>query len=408
MDDRGKREMALETCRLRSVRMSGGNAYIVGAFEHPTRRAEDKSVAQIHGESAKGALADAGLSFDDVDGYFVARDGPGVLGGIGMAEYMGLNKLRYLDNTETGGSAPLVMAGHAARAILSGRCRVALITMGGKSLTGDPKRMMPDQYGAPELPFEAPYGINTHAIYAMAAQRHIHEFGTTREQMSWVKVAASHHAQHNPNAVLPRVVTLEEVSESPRIADPLRRLDCCLNTDGGGAIVVASEEVARSLDRPLIRIRGAAEALKHQDGGRAGFTWTAGRESAARAFAEAGVTPADIKYASVYDSFTMTVIITLEDIGFCEKGKGGAFVSDGNLISGIGKLPVNTDGGGLCNNHPGGRGGIPKLVEAVRQVRGEAHPKVQVPDCDLVLAHGTGGFITTRGGSATMILERAR
>lgn len=383
-----------------------GAAYIAGAYEHPTRKAPDKSIAQIHGEAAKGALEDAGLSFDDVDGYFVARDGPGVLGGIGMAEYMGLTRLRHLDNTETGGSAPLVMVGHAAEAILAGKCRVALVTMGGKSLTGDPRRMMPNQYGAPELPFEEPYGINTHAVYAMAANRHIHEFGTTREQMSWVKVSASHHAQYNPLAVLPKLVTLEEVSESPMIADPLRRLDCCLNTDGGGAIVVVAPDIARSLSRPRVKIRGAAESFKHRDGGRVDMTFTAARFSAPRAFEEAGVTPADIKYASVYDSFTMTVIITLEDLGFCEKGRGGAFVSDGNIIAGVGKLPVNTDGGGLCNNHPGGRGGIPKLVEAVRQVRGEAHPKVQVPNCDLVLAHGTGGFITTRGGSCTMILER--
>jgi acetyl-CoA C-acetyltransferase len=160
------------------------------------------------------------------------------------------------------------------------------------------------------------------------------------------------------------------------------------------------------LKRPLVRIKGAAEGFKHRDGGRAGMTYTAARFTGPTAFAEAQVTPADIKYASVYDSFTMTVIITLEDLGFCEKGKGGAFVSDGNIIAGVGKLPVNTDGGGLCNNHPGGRGGIPKFVEAMRQVRGEAHPAVQVPNCDLVLAHGTGGFITTRGGSCTLILER--
>jgi acetyl-CoA C-acetyltransferase len=388
--------------------VSDSGIYITGAFEHPARKAPDKSVAQIHAESAAGALADAGLGFDDVDGYFVARDGPGVLGGIGMAEYMGLTRLRHLDNTETGGSAPLVMVHHAVAAIRAGRCRVALITMGGKSLTGDPRRMMPNQYGAPELPFEEPYGLNTHAVYAMAAQRHIHEFGTTREQMSWVKVSASQHAQHNPNAVLQVPVTLNEVAASPMIADPLRRLDCCLNTDGGGAIVVTTAEVAASLARPRVRIRGGAEGYKHQDGGRVDMTWTAARITGPRAFAESGVTPSDIKYASIYDSFTITVIMTLEDLGFCEKGRGGAFVSDGNIIAGVGTLPVNTDGGGLCNNHPGGRGGIPKLVEAMRQVRGEAHPAVQVPNCDLVLAHGTGGFITTRGGSGTLILERER
>jgi acetyl-CoA C-acetyltransferase len=381
-------------------------AYIVGAFEHPTRRAEDKSIPQLHAESVRGALLDAGLGLGDVDGYFVARDGPGIVGALTMAEYLGLNGLRHIDNTDIGGSAPIVLAAHAAEAVLAKKCRVALVSMGGKALTGDLRKATPNAYGAPELPFEAPYGLATHAFYAMAAQRHMHEFGTTREQLSWVKVAASHHAQHNPNAVLRQVVTLEEVAASPVIADPLRRLDCCVNTDGGGAIVIVGSEIAKILQRPRIRIRGSAEAIKHQNGGYIDFTSTAGAMSGPRAFEAANVTPADIKYASVYDSFTITVVMTLEDLGFCGKGHGGAFVSDGALISGVGRLPLNTDGGGLCNNHPGGRGGIPKLVEAVRQLRGEAHPAVQVHNCDLALAHGTGGFITARGGSATMILER--
>jgi acetyl-CoA C-acetyltransferase len=384
-----------------------GAACIAGAFEHPARRAEGKTAAQLHAESAKGALADAGLGLEDVDGYFVARDGPGLIGGISMAEYLGLRRLRHIDNTDTGGSAPLVLVAHAAEAILAGKCSVALITMGGKMLTGNPARSAPNTRGTPELPFEVPYGIVTHALYGMAAQRHMYAFGTTREQLSWVKVAASHHAQHNPLAMLPKVVTLDEVSASPMIADPLRRLDCCINTDGGGAILVVAPQLARSLKRPPIMLRGAGEAIRHQDGGRIDMTSSAGRQSGALAFAEAGVSPRDIKYASIYDSFTITVIITLEDLGFCETGRGGAFVADGNLIAGVGTLPVNTDGGGLCNNHPGARGGIPKIVEAVRQLRGEAHPAVQVPGCDLALVHGSGGFIASRGGSATLILERA-
>jgi acetyl-CoA C-acetyltransferase len=383
-----------------------GEAYIVGAFEHPTRRAEDKTAAQLHAECARGALADAGLGLQDIDGYFVARDAPGILGGVTLAEYLGLSRLRHLDNTDTGGSAPILQAAHAAEAVRSGKIRAGLITTAGKSLTGDLRKSAPNPYGAPELPFEAPYGLTTQAIYAMAAQRHIQEFGTTREQLSWVKVAASRHAQHNPNAIMPKPVTLEEVAASPMIADPLRRLDCCMNTDGGGAFVVAGEEIARALGRPLVRIRGSAEAVRHQDGGRVDFTRTAAAQTGPRAFEAAGVAPGDIKYASVYDSFTITVIMTLEDLGFCEKGRGGAFVADGGLISGVGRMPVNTDGGGLCNNHPGGRGGAPKLMEAMRQLRGEAHPAVQVRGCDLALAHGTGGFVTTRGGSATLILER--
>lgn len=381
-------------------------AYIAGAFEHPIRSAGDKSIAQLHAEAAKGALDDAGLGVMDVDGYFVAGDGPGLIGGLSMADYLGLASLRHVDNTDMGGASPIALVGHAAQAIAAGKCHVALITMGGKLRTVDPAKIQPNTFGAPELPFEAPYGISTHALYAMAAKRHMHEFGTTAEQMAWVKVAASHHAQHNPNALLRDVVTVEDVLRSPMIADPLRRLDCCVVTDGAGAIIVTSKDIARGLKRPLVKVRGAAEAIKHQNGGKIDITWTAGAVSGLRAFADAGITPRDIKYASIYDSFTITVVITLEDLGFCAKGDGGHFVSDGNLISGQGRLPVNTDGGSLCNNHPAGRGGMPKVVEAVRQLRGEAHRSVQVPSCDLALVHGSGGFISSRGGSATLILER--
>ena len=250
------------------------------------------------------------------------------------------------------------------------------------------------------------YGRTVANAYAMVAMRHMYEFGTTSEQLAWIKVAASHHAQHNPHAKLRKVVTVEDVVNSPMISDPLHRLDCCVITDGGGALIVASPEIARSLKRPLVKVIGAGEATKNQAGGYIDLTYSGARQSGARAFAEAGVTPADIKYASIYDSFTITVLCQLEDLGFCEKGQGGKFVSDGNLISGVGKLPFNTDGGGLCNNHPANRGGITKVIEAVRQARGEAHPAVQVKDHSLVLAHGTGGLLGTRHGSATLIMER--
>src|SRR5690606_1205848 len=161
-----------------------------------------------------------------------------------------------------------------------------------------------------------------------------------------------------------------------------------------------------ALSRPRVCVRGAGEAIKHMRGGEVDLTYSAGRWSAAKAFAEAGVTPADIKYVSLYDSFTITVVMQLEDLGFCAKGAGGRFVADGNLIAGQGKLPFSTDGGGLCNNPPGNRGGMTKILEAVRQLRGEAHPAVQVANCDLALAHGTGGYLGTRHGSATAIFER--
>jgi len=381
-------------------------AYIVGAYEHPTRKAPDKTVAQLHAESARGALADAGLSLADVDGYFCAGDAPG-LGMVNMVDYLGLN-VRHVDSSEMGGSSYIAHVSHAAQAIAAGKCNVALITLAGRPRSEGSSGTQARNWGAnlPDQPFEAPFSPVTVNLYAMVAQRHMYEFGTTPEQLAWVKVAASHHAQHNPNAMLRDVVTVEDVVNSPTISDPLHRLDCCVVSDGGGALVVARPEIAAKLNRPRIKVLGAGEHVKGLLGGQVDLSWSAARHSGAAAFAEAGVTPADIKYASIYDSFTITVLMQLEDLGFCKKGEGGRFVMDGNLISGVGKLPVNTDGGGLCNNHPANRGGITKVIEAVRQLRGEAHPAVQVRNCDLALAQGTGGYMGSRHGSATLILER--
>ena len=382
-------------------------AYIVGAYEHPTRKAPDKSVAQLHAEAAKGALEDAGLSLSDIDGYFCGGDAPG-LGMLNMADYMGLNHLRHVDSTETGGSSYIIHVSHAAQAIAAGKCRIALITLAGRPRSAGSSGLQPRNWGTdlPDAPFEAPFGSVTVNSYAMVAARHMYEYGTTAEQLAWVKVAASHHAQHNPHAMLRDVVTVEDVLSSPMVSTPLHKLDCCVVSDGGGALIVAHPDVAKSLKRPLVKVRGAGEAVKGLYGGKVDLTYSAGRFSGARAFEEAGVTHADIKYASIYDSFTITVLMQLEDLGFCAKGEGGKFVSDGNLISGVGKLPFNTDGGGLCNNHPANRGGITKVIEAVRQLRGEAHPAVQVRNCDIALAHGTGGFLGARHASATLILER--
>jgi acetyl-CoA C-acetyltransferase len=384
-----------------------GKAYIAGAYEHPTRKADDKSLAQLHAEVALGALKDAGLGKKDVDGYFCAGDAPG-LGPLSLVDYMGL-KVRHVDTTETGGSSYVLHVAHAAEAIAAGKCSVALITLAGRPRAeGMATGTAPRNYGsaAPDVQFEYPFGPTVVNMYAMCAMRHMHEFGTTSQQLAWIKVAASHHAQHNPHALLRDVVTVDEVVNSPIIADPLHRLDCCVITDGGGALVVVRPDVARRLVRPRIKLRGAGEAPKHQMGGRIDLTYSGAVWSGPAAFAEAGVTPADIKYVSIYDSFTITVLMTLEDLGFCAKGQGGKLVADGNLISGTGKLPFNTDGGGLCNNHPANRGGITKVIEAVRQLRGEAHPKVQVKNCGLALAHGTGGNLGTRHASGTVILER--
>ena len=383
-----------------------GRAYIVGAFEHPTRKATDKSVALLHAEVARGAIEDAGLAKEDIDGYFCAGDAPG--GALSMVDYLNL-KVRHLDATEIGGASYPLHVSHAAQAIAMGKCNIALITLAGRPRSEGLKLGLAPREGPPSQPdlqWEFPFRPTTVNAYALCAMRHMHEFGTTSEQLAWIKVAASHHAQYNPNAMLPNVVTVKEVVDSPMVSDPLHRLDCCVVSDGGGALIVAKPEIARKLNRPLVKVLGAGEAIKGQNGGDIDLTYSGAVWSGPAAFSEAGVTTNDIKYVSIYDSFTITVLIQLEDLGFCKKGDGGKFVSDGNLISGTGRLPFNTDGGGLCNNHPSNRGGMTKIIEAVRQLRGEAHPAVQVKNCNLALAQATGGRLGTRSASTTLILER--
>src|SRR5262250_4007621 len=229
-------------------------AYIAGIYEHPTRKADDKSLAQLHAEVAKGALEDAGLTKADVDGYFCAGDAPG-LGPLSMVDYMGLD-VRHIDSSETGGSSYVLHVGHAAEAIAAGKCSVALITLAGRPraegvATGTAPRA--PVAASPDAPFEYPYGPTVVNQYAMAAMRHMYQYGTTSAQLAWIKVAASQHAQHNPHALLREVVTVEEVINSPMISDPLHRLDCCVITDGGGAIVVVKPEIAKSLKRPLVK-----------------------------------------------------------------------------------------------------------------------------------------------------------
>ena len=382
-------------------------AYICGAYEHPTRHAPDKSVAQLHAECALGALADAGLTLAEVDGYFCAGDVPGGTPLV-MADYLNL-RLSWLDGTEMGGCSYISLVSHAAAAIAAGKCSVALITMAGRprstgqSVGVKPRALSPDR---PEAAFDSASQWTIATIYGMAAQRHMHQFGTTSEQLAWVKVAASTHAQYNPHAFLPKPVTVEDVLNSGVIADPLHKMDCCVITDGGGALVVTSQAVARRLQRPRIKVLGTGETVHANNGGLLDLTQTGAEVSGRAAFRQAGLGPKDIQYASVYDNFTIMVIMQLEGLGFCKTGQGGAFVADGNLISGRGQLPWNTDGGGLCNNHPQNRGGVTKVIEAVRQLRGEAHPKVQVPNCSIAMASGPGLVLGAGHAHSTLILER--
>lgn len=381
-----------------------GKALIAGAYEHPGRELPNTSIPQIHAEVAIGALSDAGLGLGDVDGYFSGGDAPG-LGGLAMADYMGLN-VRYMDSSDMGGSVYLSHVGHAAAAIAAGKCSVALITLGGRPRTTALRAPGQLMGAPPESAFEPIFGMNVSAVYALAAARHMHQFGTTSEQLAEIKVAASVHAQHNENAMLRKVVTVEEVVNSPMVSSPLHRLDCCVVTDGGGALVLVNQQIAKSLDRQCVSVLGHGEAIEHTRGGYQDITVTGAVRSGNDAFSEAGVSRSDIDYVGIYDSFTITVLLALEDLGFCAKGEGGKFVEGGTLQARSGKLPFNTDGGSLCNNHPANRGGMTKMIEAVRQLRGEAHPAVQVPDCELALAHGTGGWLSTRMGNATVILGR--
>lgn len=381
--------------------------YIAGAFEYPEREVPDRSTMELHGEVAAGALADASLSKDDVDGYLTAGVPEydfGLTPQI-MTDYLGLD-VDFVDATDTGGSSYISQVAHSRNAIRQGTCDVALITLAGRprsrsQSTGTEVR----QLRAVQDSFEKIYGQSNVSMYAMAARRHMHEHGTTCEQLAEIRVAASQHAQYNDDALYQDPVTVEDVVESPIIADPLHLLDCCVITDGGGAVVVVSEEVRDQIERECVEVSGHGEAVGHHEAGRIDLTSTAARRSGPRAFKEAGLAKDEIDYVSIYDSFTITVLETLEDLGFCEKGEGGDFVEGGTLRAPDGDLPFNTDGGGLCSNHPGNRGGMTKIIEAVRQLRGEANPEVQV-DAQTALVHGTGGSLGTRHHSSTLILER--
>jgi acetyl-CoA C-acetyltransferase len=379
-----------------------GSAVIVGAYEHPERIIPDGSVAGVVAEVAHGALADAGLGVEDVDGFCYAGVHQGV-NLVSMADHLGLGSLSYYDSTDTGGASYPTQIGHAALAIAAGVCSVVLVAMGGlarsqpRGSTGGP---------VPQDGFEGVYGLTQPAAYAIAAQRHRHEFGTTAEQLAQVRVAASHHAQFNPHALYRDPVTVEQVLDSPLISDPLHRLDCCVTTDGGGAVVLVSPEVARRLPRRGVRVVGHGEAVKTPGAGRIDLVHSAAAVSGPRAFAQAGISVGDIDMVSLYDSFTITVLMSLEDLGFCAKGEGGRFVADGALLAPHGALPFNTDGGGLCNNHPDRRGGMIRTIEAVRQLRGEAAPQVQVPDCEFALVQGQGHALGTRSAASTLILGR--
>jgi acetyl-CoA C-acetyltransferase len=380
-----------------------GKAAIVGAWEHPTRFAPNKTMFQIMAESARGALDDAGLTIKDVDGLCTTGVGMGWMGLLGFCDYLNLTP-SYVDSTAIGGSSFVAHTAHAAAAIAAGLCETVLIVYGS---TAASQRFAIGTGGVagggePCDQYELPFGPTTVGSYAMIAQRHMYDYGTTPEQLAEVAVIARQHAALNPDAKYREPITVADVLASRIVSSPLHLLDCCMISDGGGAVVVTSAGRARDLKKPPVYLLGAGEAVRHAARGVRDFLEVAAAQSGRLAFERAGVSHREIDLAMVYDSFTITVIVTLENLGFCKRGEGGAFVSGGRLRF-DGDFPLNTDGGGLSSNHPGMRGMF-LLIEAARQLRGEAGAR-QVRDCRIALVHGTGGNLGTRHSGATLILS---
>ncbi|HEX6131485.1 MAG TPA: acetyl-CoA acetyltransferase [Actinomycetota bacterium] len=378
-----------------------GKVAVVGAYEHPTRNAPHLTPYQIHAESARGALADAGLSIADVDGFFTSGVGP--IGILSLAGHLGIHP-DHLDSNSIGGSSFVSHCMHAAAAIEAGLCSVALVTYGS---TAASSRFQIGTGGAgaadPPDAFEAPYGPTIVGSYALVAARHMHEYGTTSEQLAAIAVTMRRHATLNPHAKYRDPITVDDVLASRMISSPLHLLDCCMISDGGGALVLASVERARHLAKRPVVLLGGAEAVRHQGLGDRDLLDVAARQSGPMAMGRAGIGPDDVDLCMVYDSYTITVLVTLEALGFCRPGEGGAFCG-GDRLAFDGALPTNTDGGGLSSNHPGMRG-IFLVVEATRQLRGEGGA-AQVKDAEVALVHGTGGMLGQRHSGATLVLGR--
>ncbi|MGB2694329.1 MAG: hypothetical protein WBD55_03980 [Dehalococcoidia bacterium] len=392
------------------------DAAIVGVYEYPKRVANGVSPLQIKAESAIRALEDAGLSWKDVDAVYEAGESGVMLSGIPSSpEYFGV-KAGVVDTTMTGGASFEFQAAHARHAIVAGKAHVALLTYGstlrseGAALGSAGTTLV---RGGPVHPvgnMEDLWGLTLVGDYAMVAQRHMHQYGTTSEQLAQISVAARYHATRNPEAMQALqdlgykktgAFAVEDVVSSRLIADPLHMLECCMVSDGGGAVVIASADVARDCKQQPAWIIGTGEAVEYPDNDR-DITVSAAARSGPSAFGEAGVRPDEIDIAMLYDAFTISVLAAIEDLGFCKKGEGGSFVERGRLrFDSEAKPALNTDGGGLSSNHPGMRG-IFLLIEATRQLRGQSTS--QVAGARLAVASGLGGRLGGRHSAGTVIL----
>jgi acetyl-CoA acetyltransferase len=378
-----------------------GRIAIVGIAESDSGRVPNRTELQLHAQALQRALEDCGLRKSEIDGVFSSSDTliePTVM----IGEYVQVFP-RYTDTTSIGGASFEAHLNHAVAALRTGKCEVALITYASTELSSRGRTLGTGVWSTtiPEATYEAPYGNSLVGAYAMAARRHMHQYGTTAEQLAEIAVVTRRHAGLNPLAMYRKPITVQDVLDSRMIADPLHLLDCCVVSDGGGAVLVTTEERARDLKQMPVFVLGSSESHTHAHISQMpDLTVTAAAVTGPRAFAEAGVRPDQIDVAMIYDSFTITVLLLLEDLGFCKKGEGGVFVQDGRIALG-GQLPINTDGGGLSANHPGMRG-IFLLIEATRQLRGQCGPR-QVKDAKLAVAHGSGGLLSSQ---ATTILGR--
>jgi len=378
---------------------------IVGAFESPRRKEKDLHPFHILHEVVHDALADAGLTMTDVDGLCVTGGDTGEGGmledGIELAEYLGITP-NYLETTDIGGCSAILQTAHAAAAIAAGLCDTVVVAYAacGRSYPFGPTTAMSWPCGPGS--FEMPYGLSNISAYGLYAQHHMQRYGTTAEQLASIAVTVRGNAATNPNALMRDPIEIQDVLASPLISSPFHKLDCCVVTDSGGAVVLTRADRAKDLRRKPVSILGYGEYIgKAHLNQVPDFGISPGLYSGKLAFDRAGLRPADIDVAQLYDAFTITPLLALEDLGFCRKGEAGAFVQDGHIAP-KGAIPINTDGGGLSSNHPGKRG-IFVLIEALRQLRGEG-PGIQVPDCEVALAHGIGGFFSA---ASTMILANA-
>ncbi len=373
-----------------------GKVAIVGAADTEVGVLRGRTPMELGVEAALAAIADAGLKKRDIDGLVTcnAMAQPMMYHAEATAEYLQIFP-RYCIAAGAGGGTTFSIIHHAASAIATGMADIVVVAMADSmrsGLTRDQAMLVQAATGHPE--FEQPYGPTVPAYYALIAQAHMAEFGTTQEQFAGIAVACREHAARNPAAQMRELITIEDVLESRMIADPLHLLDCSLVSDGGSAIVLTSAERAADMSQTPIYLLGAGEAHSHEHISAArNLTTSAAKEAGQRAFEMSGLRPTDMDFAQLYDCFTPTVLVELEDLGFCKKGEGGAFVESGALLPG-GYLPVNTHGGLLSHSHPGNPGSMFALTESVVQLRGEASGR-QVANAKNALVHAQGGIMSS-------------